>query len=160
MELRLVRLCHAVDHLSSLERDLGRIPPAITGWQPPAGFDAGAHALETWLAAASDPQAPVDPVVSADIHDASKRLSEESRIEREQLLGDIALKRLPPATARGALDMLTWADGALYDAWRLAGSLQTTAAYDRRHVVGSPSPDRDIRDAQRPPSPDSASRAA
>src|SRR5262245_33340089 len=57
MELRLVRLCHALDHLSSLERDLGRIPPAIDGWQPPAGFEAGAHTLAVWLDASSDPNA-------------------------------------------------------------------------------------------------------
>src|SRR5262249_27088900 len=50
MELRLVRLCHASDDLATLERDLGRIPPAISGWQPPPGFEAGAHALAAWLA--------------------------------------------------------------------------------------------------------------
>src|SRR5262245_504160 len=38
MELRLVRLCHAVDHLSALERDLERIPSVITGWQPPGSL--------------------------------------------------------------------------------------------------------------------------
>src|SRR5262245_31395321 len=54
MELRLVRVCHALDHLSSLERDLGRIPPAIDGWQAPAGFAAGADTLTAWLDASSD----------------------------------------------------------------------------------------------------------
>jgi len=49
MELRLVRLCHALDHLSSLERDLGRIPPPVSGWQPPVSFDVGAHVLAAWL---------------------------------------------------------------------------------------------------------------
>jgi hypothetical protein len=160
MELRLVRLCHALDHLSSLERDLGRIPPAINGWQPPTSFEVGAHRLAAWLDASSDPNATVDPAVSLAIHEASKRLSEESRTGREQLLDDIALKRTATATARGALDALAWADGALYDAWRLTESLQTTAAYDRSHVVGSPPPDRNVRDALRPDRPGPATRAA
>jgi phosphate:Na+ symporter len=160
MELRLVRLCHALDHLSSLERDLGRIPQAINGWQPPASFEAGAHTLAVWLDASSDPNATVDPAVSLDIHETSKRLSEDNRVGRERLLDDIALKRTPVATARGALDALAWADGALYDAWRLTESLQTTAAYDRSHVVGGPPPDLDIRGAQRRDHPGTATRAA
>src|SRR5262245_15486678 len=160
MELRLVRLSHALDHLSSLERDLGRIPPAVRGWQPPTSFDVGAHTLAAWLDASSDPNATVDPTASLAIHEASKRLSEDSRIEREQLLDDVALKRTPTATARGALDALAWADGALYDAWRLTESLQTTAAYDRSHVVGSPPPGRDVRDAHRWDRPGPATRAA
>jgi phosphate:Na+ symporter len=160
MELRLVRLCHALDHLSSLERDLGRIPPAIDGWQPPASFEVGAHKLAVWLDASLDPNAPVDPVISLNIHEASKRLSEDNRVGRERLLDDIALKRTSVMTARGALDALAWADGALYDAWRLTESLQTTAAYDRSHVVGWPPPDLDVRDAQRPDRPGPATQAA
>ncbi len=134
MERRLIRLCHASDDLWTLERDAGRIPPAISGWQPPANFETGAHALEAWLAAASDQHAPADPAACKAIHDASTRLSEESKGERERLLGDIALKRTPATTARGALDAITWANAALYDAWRLAESLQA-AADDRAHVV-------------------------
>src|SRR5262249_51496106 len=57
MELRLVRLCHALDHLSVLERSLRRIPPAVSGWQPPVSFDVGAHTLAAWLDASSDPNA-------------------------------------------------------------------------------------------------------
>ena len=45
IEPRLVRLSHALDHLTQLHDDLTQIPPAVGGWQPPAGFDAGARAL-------------------------------------------------------------------------------------------------------------------
>src|SRR5262249_23506651 len=62
-ELRLVRLCHALDHLSALERELGRIPPAVSGWQTPAGFEAAANVLGAWLDASSDPNAIVDPAI-------------------------------------------------------------------------------------------------
>jgi hypothetical protein len=116
--------------------------------------------LAAWLDASSDPSATVDPEVNVAIHEASKRLSEASRAGRERLLDDIALKRTPVGTARGAIDALAWADGALYDAWRLTESLQTTAAYDRSHVVGSPPPDLDVRDAQRRDRPGAAPRAA
>jgi phosphate:Na+ symporter len=160
MELRLVRLCHALDHLSVLERDLGRIPPAVNGWQPPVTFEVAAHTLSAWLDASLDPDEMVDAAVSLAIHEASKRLAEDSRSERERVLGGIALKRTPVATARGALDTLAWADGALYDAWRLAESLQTTAAPDRTHVVGSPPPHRNVPDAQRPDRPGAATQAA
>jgi len=62
--------------------------------------------------------------------------------------------------ARGALDTLAGADGALYDTFRLAESLQMTAAPDRSHVIGSPPPDLDVRDAQRRDRPGPATRAA
>jgi hypothetical protein len=118
----------------------------------------GAHTLSVWLDASSDPNATVDPSVSFAIHEASKRLSEESRTERERLLGDVALKRTPAATARDVLDLLAWADAALYDAWRLAESLQTTAAPHHRYL-GAPPP-TDVYDAQRPDRPGPATRAA
>jgi phosphate:Na+ symporter len=158
MELRLVRLCHALDHLSVLDRGLGRITPAIKGWPPPVSFEVGAHTLTVWLDASSDPNATVDPAVSLAIHEASKRLSEESRTERERLLGDVALKRTPAATARDVLDLLAWADAALYDAWRLAESLQTTAA-PHHSYLGAPPPTK-VHDAQRPDRPGPATRAA
>jgi phosphate:Na+ symporter len=160
MELRLVRLCHALDHLSALERHLGRIPPAINGWQPPASFEAAARTLAAWLDASSDPTATVDQAVGLAIHEVSERLSEDSRIERERLLGNVALKRMPATTARAALDALGWADGSLSDAWRLAESLQTAAAHDSSHVVGPPPPHRNVRDAQRRDGPDAARQAA
>jgi hypothetical protein len=94
------------------------------------------------------------------IHEASRRLREDSRSERERLLGDLALKRTPAATARGALDALGWADGGLSDAWRLAESLQTAAAHDRSPVAGSLPPHQNGRDAQRPDRPGPATQAA
>ncbi len=38
---RLVRLVHALDHLSELNDDLTRIPPVATGGQPSVGFASG-----------------------------------------------------------------------------------------------------------------------
>ena len=42
---RLVRLTHALDHLTQLHEDLTRIPPAVGGEQLPGSFEAGARAL-------------------------------------------------------------------------------------------------------------------
>src|SRR5262245_64096437 len=58
---RLVRLCHALDHLTEIHDDLTRISPTAAGWQPPAGFEAGAQALAAWMDATADPEAPVVP---------------------------------------------------------------------------------------------------
>src|SRR5262249_10724897 len=35
MEPRLVRLCHALDHLTALQDDLTRVPALASGWKPP-----------------------------------------------------------------------------------------------------------------------------
>jgi phosphate:Na+ symporter len=125
---RLVRLCHALDHLTELHDDLKRIPPAASGWQPPAGLEAGAQALAAWLAATRDPAARPDYAKVTAIENASKQLSAEAKAGREQLLEDIALQRTPPATARAGLDILAWADATLYHSWRLAASLQDASA--------------------------------
>src|SRR5215470_11902774 len=55
-EPRLVRLCHALDHLNQLHDDLTRIPPEASDWQVPAGFEDGGRALSVWLDAARDPE--------------------------------------------------------------------------------------------------------
>jgi phosphate:Na+ symporter len=55
---------------------------------------------------------------------ASRQLSTERESGRAQLLEDVAYQRTPTATARVGLDALTWADDALYHAWRLAESLR------------------------------------
>src|SRR5499425_2751737 len=55
---RLVRLVHALDHLTELHDDLTRIPPAASGWRPPSEFQAGAQALGSWLEATRDFKAP------------------------------------------------------------------------------------------------------
>src|SRR5262249_33292160 len=116
--------------------------------------------VAAWLEASSDPTATVDPAVDQAIHEASMRLREDSRSERERLLGDVALKRTTASTARGALDALGGADGALSGASRLAESLQTAAAHDRSHAGGSAPPPRNAHDAQRPDRPGAATQAA
>jgi phosphate:Na+ symporter len=121
---RLVRLVHALDHLTQLHDDLTRIPPAVTGWQAPAGFEAGAQALAKWLDATKDPESAPNPAIFKAVEDAWKRLSAERKSGREKLLEDVALQRIPTETAGASLDTLVWADLALYHAWRLAESLQ------------------------------------
>jgi phosphate:Na+ symporter len=121
---RLVRLCHALDHLAQLHDDLTFIPPTVSDREPPAGFQAGGQALAAWLDATKDPKAAPDPAIFAALEDAAKRLSAECKARREQTLEDIARQRVPMATARAFLDILAWADRALYHAWRLAESLR------------------------------------
>jgi phosphate:Na+ symporter len=121
---RLVRVCHALDHLAQLNEDLARIPPVATDWQPPKGFEAGAKALTAWLEAAKDPEAEPAPAIYAAIEAASKQLDEERKIDRAKILEDIALQRTSMAAARADLDTLAWANGTLYHAWHLAESLR------------------------------------
>jgi len=121
---RLVRLCHALDHLTELQDHLTQIPPAAGDWQPPPGFEAGARALAAWLEATKDPEVEPAPAIFKTLEESSKQLSAERKIAREKLLEDVALQRTPAATARGGLDTLAWANTALYHAWRLAESLR------------------------------------
>ena len=121
---RLVRLCHALDHLRALHDDLAQIPPAAGDGRPPAGFETGARALEAWLAATKDPDATLDPAVVAAVGDAAGRLGAERKTGRESLLEDVAMQRTRIETARPALEALLWADGALYHSWRLIESLR------------------------------------
>jgi phosphate:Na+ symporter len=121
---RLVRLCHALDHLTELDDDLTRMPSGISSWQPPPGFAAGAQALAAWHEATEDPEAAPAPAIFKAVEEASKQLSAERQTGRAQMLEDVALQRTPTATARAGLDMLVWADLALYRAWRLAESLR------------------------------------
>jgi phosphate:Na+ symporter len=121
---RLVRLCHALDHLTELEDDLTRIPPLASDLQPPSAFQAGAQALAVWLEATKDPEAQPAPAIFKALEDSSKRLGAERKSDRERILEDVALQRLPSATARAGLDTLGWADAAVYHAWRLAESLR------------------------------------
>jgi phosphate:Na+ symporter len=125
---RLVRLCHALDHLAELHDDLGRALPVVSDWQPPAGFAAGVQALAAWLDATEDPEVNVDPAIYQAPEAASKQLRVERDMGRAQLLQDVALQRIPAAAARAGLDTLAWADGALYHAWRLAESLRLASS--------------------------------
>src|SRR5262245_52002914 len=121
---RLVRLVHALGHLTELHDDLKRIPSAVSDWQPPAGFVAGTQALAEWLEATKDPEAAPDPAILKAVADASKQLAAERKSGREKLLEDVALQRTPAAPSRASLETLVWADGALYRAWRLVESLR------------------------------------
>jgi phosphate:Na+ symporter len=143
IEPRLVRLCHALDHLNRLHDDLTGIPSAVGGWQPPAAFEAGARALAAWHDRTKDPGAAPDQAIFKAMEDASKRLNDEREASRDKILGDFALQRIPAEAARTALDLLAWADGTLYHAWRLAESLriaagdQSTAVAIRAHDRGN-----------------------
>jgi len=123
-EPRLVRLCHALDHLTQLNEDLTSVPPEASGWQPPAGFEEGAQALAAWLDTTQDPEAAPGATIFKAMEDASKRLADEPKSGRDKILQDVALQRLSAETARTGLDMLAWADSAFYHAWRLAESLR------------------------------------
>ncbi|HMF16462.1 MAG TPA: hypothetical protein VKE98_04610, partial [Gemmataceae bacterium] len=121
---RLVRLCHALDHLAELDDDLTRIPPVAGNSQSPAGFEAGARALAAWLEATKDPEAEPNPAVFKALEESSKQLAAERKTARAQILEDVAMKRMPVTTARAVLDVVAWANSALYHAWRLAESLR------------------------------------
>jgi phosphate:Na+ symporter len=121
---RLVRLCHALDHLRELQDDLQRIPPAVSDWSPPAGFEAATRVLATWLDETRDPSASPAPAIFQALEDASRQLTSERKTSRAQLLEDVALQRVPAATARASLELLGWADAVMYHAWRLAESLR------------------------------------
>jgi phosphate:Na+ symporter len=122
-EPRLVRLCHALDHLNQLNEDLTRVPPDATGWQLPVGFEESARALAAWLETTKDPGAPEATIFKA-MENTSKRLADERKISRDKILQDVALQRAPAETARSALEMFGWAEGAVYHAWRLAEALR------------------------------------
>ncbi len=121
---RLVRLCHALDHLAELEDDLTHIPPIIKDWQYPPVVQAGAEALAAWIDATQNPEAQPSPAVFKALEDSSKQVSAERKTDRHRILEDVALQRMPSATARAGIDMLAWANAALYHAWRLAESLR------------------------------------
>ena len=92
---RLVRLCHALDHLTELEEDLTHIPPTAGGWQPPPGYRARARALAAWLDATKDPGAQPAPVIFQALEGSSKQLSAERKTGRDRILEDVALQRMP-----------------------------------------------------------------
>ena len=125
---RLVRLCHALDHLAQLHDDLGRALPAVSDWQPPAGFAGGRSSARRVARRHERPRGNVDPAIYQALEAASKQLGAERDTGRAQLLEDVALQRMPAAAARAGLDTLAWADGALYHAWRLAESLELASS--------------------------------
>jgi phosphate:Na+ symporter len=123
-EPRLVRLCHALDHLNRLHDELARVPQDASGRQPPAGFEEGARALAAWLDTTKDPEVAPGAAIFRAMEGASNRLADERRTGRDKMLRDVALQRTSAETARSGLELLGWADGAFYYAWRLAESLR------------------------------------
>jgi phosphate:Na+ symporter len=130
-EPRLVRLCHALDHLNQLHDDLRQAPPKASDGQSPAGFEEGAHALAAWLDATKDPEVAPEPSVFEAMEDASKRLADDRKTGRDEILQDVALQRRSTDAARSGLDMLAWAESAFYHAWRLAESLRVASGRGR-----------------------------
>jgi phosphate:Na+ symporter len=124
IEPRLVRLCHALDHLARLIDDLQQLPEVEAVWQPPGGFAAGARALGAWLDATRDPAAPSNSAIFSALEHASRQLSLELKAGREATLEDVAVQRMPAAAARRVIETLAWAESALHHAWRLAESLR------------------------------------
>ena len=142
-EPRLVRLAHALDHLTRLQDDLARMPPADPGEEPAQSFAVAARALGDWLDATQNPATPVDPAMSRALEDAAAQMAGERRADRDKTLEDLALQRTPIAAARGRLDLLAWAEGAVYHTWRLADSLRIASG-------NSPTPDgRPVLDGDR-----------
>src|SRR5262249_24556563 len=100
---RLVRLCHALDHLTELHDGLRRIPCDVSGCHPPPAFEPAAQALAAWLEATKAPEAAPDPAILKAVAEASKQLAAERKTGREKLLEDVALQRTSAATARASL---------------------------------------------------------
>jgi len=121
---RLVRLVHALDHLSQLNDDLKRIPPVLNDVPAPAGFEAGAQALSSWHDATKNPEEAPDPAIFKALEAASKQLNEDRKTGRAKILEEAALQRVRMATARAALETLAWGDLTLYHSWRLTESLR------------------------------------
>ncbi len=124
MEPRLVRLCHAVDHLKRLNEILKTGPTVATGWTPPPSIGAGAQALIAWLDAIEDPASPLPTSVFDDVSSASSRVAMDRKAEREEILEAVARQQSTVATADQRMEALLFADRALYHSWRLIDSLR------------------------------------
>ena len=127
IEPRLVRLCHALDHLGQLHDDLGEVARPAGEWRPSTDVETATQALGRWLGTTEDPDAPPDPAVFTALADAAERFSGQRKLVRDKLLEDTALQRVPAVAARAELDALAWADRTLHHAWRLAESLRTAS---------------------------------
>ncbi|MFW9611191.1 MAG: Na/Pi cotransporter family protein [Fluviibacter sp.] len=127
MEPRLVRLCHAVDHLKSLDDHLAQGAAKITVSEAPDSFGAGARALSAWLDATKAPSIPVaDDIVSA-VAQASAQLEADRKLGRQEILASVALQKLSTAAAAEKMETLLSAGHALHHSWRLVDSLRAAA---------------------------------
>lgn len=120
---RLVRLVHALDHLTALHGDFLDPPPASPE-RPRRAARAGAEALGIWLDATADPGVAPAWEVNAALEAAAAQARSERDAGRQQLLEQIALHRMPMDTARARIESLHWTNDALYHAWRLSESLR------------------------------------
>lgn len=126
-EARLVRLCHAVDHLKRLDeisRGGAAIPP---DWTPPPSVSAGATSLNAWLSASADPAHAIPADVFDGIASASARLAADRKIERERILESVAVQQLNVSEGDRRLEALLSFDRALYHSWRLIESIRIAA---------------------------------
>jgi phosphate:Na+ symporter len=127
MEPRLVRLCHAIDHLKRLHEDLGDATATTALATSTTAADAGAQALAAWLEAQKAPSDVVSGSVLHAVDAASTQLSAERKALREKILESVARQQTPAAAANDELLALQWADKALHHAWRIIDSLDAAA---------------------------------
>lgn len=125
MEARLVRLCHAIDHLKRLQEDLGQSAVFLTTPTPAAA--AGAQALTAWLEAQRTPTAVVNDSILHTVDAASAQLTQERKAFREKILESVARQQTPASTANESLLALQWADKTLHHASRIIDSLDAAA---------------------------------
>ncbi len=125
MEPRLVRLCHAIDHLKRLHEDLGE--PAMVPATPTSAAVVGAQALTTWLEAQRTTPYVVSGSVLHAIDAASTQLAGQRKMLREKILESVARQQMTTSTANEALVALQWADKSLHHAWRIIDSLDAAA---------------------------------
>jgi phosphate:Na+ symporter len=104
-EQRLVRICHALDHLNRLHVDLIR-RPHVAARLPPPSFPASVQALAAWLDATRDAGPCVEPTVVAAIEDAAHMVAKDCRSNRNKLLEDVALQRISTETTRNTIEAL------------------------------------------------------
>lgn len=127
MEPRLIRLCHALDHLKRLNEILKTGPTIAAGWTPPSSIDSGAQALATWLDAIKNPASVVATKVFDDVSAAASRFAEDRKAERERILETVARRQTTVAIGDERMEALLSADRALYHSWRLIESLRNAA---------------------------------
>ncbi len=128
MEPRLVRLCHAVDHLKRLNEHLKDNPATCAGWTPPASFGAGARALAAWLDVVEEPSALIPDNIFDEVASAADQLALDRKSEREKILEAVALQQTNASTGDERIEALLSADRALHHAWRLIESLRFASA--------------------------------
>ena len=66
----------------------------------------GARALAAWRDTTEDPEAAPGAAIFKAMGDTSNRLADERTTGRDKILQDVALQRIPAATARSGLELL------------------------------------------------------